>query len=178
MCGFARVVAREPSPTAKQNMLSFASDYFQNALDMGWPVAKGAFKVILCEMEAGRLTWEDLPAVQALRSQYAQRHVAKAALHNPPQSHPNSHSNQGNAPSQPSKPNDRHNPRAPCPKFQLGTCPLPSDHTHAGLYYRHICAFCLAVVGRAYPHPEQECLRKKGQPKGPGRGATTQSPPQ
>ena len=29
------------------------SEFFQNALDLGWAVARGAYKVVLTEMEVG-----------------------------------------------------------------------------------------------------------------------------
>ena len=54
-------------------MLSFATDFFQNTLDLGWPIARGDYEVILTEMEAGRVSWANLQAIQGLREQYAQR---------------------------------------------------------------------------------------------------------
>ena len=59
-------------------MLSFATDFYQNAFDLGWPIASGVYKVILTEMEAGRFSWTNLRALQALQQQYAQRCITKA----------------------------------------------------------------------------------------------------
>ena len=60
-------------------MLKFGSDFFQNALDLGWAVTRGAYKVVLTKMEAGLVDWENLEAVQSLRRQYAQRCINKPA---------------------------------------------------------------------------------------------------
>ena len=65
-CGFVRSVLKQPSTQAQLNML-FAAELYQNALDLGWPIARGAYKVILTEMEAGRVSWSNLQAIQALR---------------------------------------------------------------------------------------------------------------
>ena len=35
-----------------------AADYYQNARDLGWPIARGAYKVIVTEMEAVLVSWE------------------------------------------------------------------------------------------------------------------------
>ena len=42
-------------------------------------MARGAYKVVLTEMEAGLVDWENLEAVQSLRRQYAQRCINKPA---------------------------------------------------------------------------------------------------
>ena len=53
MCGFTRPIFKNPSEQTRLNMLKFGSGFFQNALDLGWAVARGAYKVVLTEIEAG-----------------------------------------------------------------------------------------------------------------------------
>ena len=54
--------------------------------DFGWPVAKGAFTVLLCKMENGELTWHDSGNINKIRRTFAQRIVLedkKLALEEP-----------------------------------------------------------------------------------------------
>ena len=82
-------------------MLVHASDLLQNALYLGWHLAKGSYKVLMAEMESSSLDWGDLEGVQALRRQYAQRNVNRPA---------------GN------------NSRFNYPQYQTGMCPHENDH--------------------------------------------------
>ena len=41
-CGFVRSVLKHSSTQAQQNMLTFAAEFYQNALDLGWPIARGS----------------------------------------------------------------------------------------------------------------------------------------
>ena len=42
--------------------------------------------------------------------------------------------------------------------FNQGRCTKATTHADQ----QHICAYCLSTVKRAFPHPEQQCNRKKG----------------
>ena len=77
-CGFINSVLKQSSDQVQKNLLSLAAGLYQNALDLGWPIARGAYKVILTEMEAGRVAWTDMQGIQELRQQYAQRCITKA----------------------------------------------------------------------------------------------------
>ena len=125
--------------------------------------------MVLTEMEAGLVDWENLEAVQALRRQYAQRCIAKA-----PQ---NVSASASGAPSGPYKPGNFKNTEnkshrsMPCPSYQTLSCTNTNDHSHGSVRYRHICAYCWAVLNKPFPHPETECKRKKSWPSGNGSGA-------
>ena len=155
MCGFVRTILKT-SPDCHINMLTYASDLLQNALDLGWPTAKGSYKVLMTEMEATELFWDNLPGVQAVRQQYAQRNIRPAFS---------------------STPNARPQPnlqRKVCMVFQTGTCSSETDHRQGNVYFRHICAYCFTNFNRPFPHREQECRKKKGagaQSTGQGSGA-------
>ena len=164
MCGFTRSIMKNPCESARLNMLKFGSDFFQNALDLGWAVARGAYKVVLTEMEAGLVDWENLEAVQSLRRQYAQRCITKPAQNGSASGPPSGPFKSGN-----SKNGDNKLYRSmPCPSYQAVSCTNPSDHSHGSVHYRHICAYCWAVLNKPFPHPEAECKRKKGWPNSSG----------
>ena len=86
MCGFIRTILKT-TPDCHLNMLTYASDLLQNALDLGWPMAKGSYKVLMTEMEATELFWDNLLGVQAVRQQYAQRNVRPAFSSTPDLKH-------------------------------------------------------------------------------------------
>ena len=71
MCGFVCTILKNPSNAMRNNMLIYASNLVQNALDLGWHLAKGSYKVLMTEMESSGL--DCLEGVQSLRRQYAQR---------------------------------------------------------------------------------------------------------
>ena len=121
-------------------MLPFASDLYQNALNQGWAGARGAYKVIMTEMEAGRVSWEELNTIQDLRRQYAQRFISKPATGYSPTG-PSNGPLKGNSLKQADKGN-----RLACPAYQTASCTHSADHTVNGVRYRHICAYCLAVT--------------------------------
>ena len=62
-------------------MLTVGADLYRNTLDLGWAVAKGAYKVIPVEIEGGLLDWSDMEKVQSLRSQYVERQIVKTTTH-------------------------------------------------------------------------------------------------
>ena len=61
-------------------MLVYVSDLLQNALDLGWHTARGSYKVLMTEIEAQTLDWDDLEGVQAIDRQYAQRNVSRPPM--------------------------------------------------------------------------------------------------
>ena len=122
-------------------MLTYASDLLQNALDLRWSTAKGSYKVLMTEMEASELFWDDHAGV---RQQYAQRNV-RPAFNATGNSRP--------------LPNVQ---RKICMAFQTGTCPSETDHKQGNVYLRHICAYCFSNFNRPFPHREQECRKKGG----------------
>ena len=160
VCGYLRSILKQDSQTARNNMIAYGADLIQNALDLNWSTAKGAYKVLLCHMESTTLNWDNMAEIQALRHQYAQRNVFRS----------NSNANS-------SAPQNRSYPKkALCSRFQTASCSFDNDHTSDGTRYRHICAFCFHSLGKTYPHKEQDCQNKKKSRPGPGNGAG--APPQ
>ena len=142
ICRFIRTILKTQSD-CHINMLKYASDLFQNALDLGWATAKGSYKVLMPEMEASDLYWDDLPRVQSIRQQYAQRNVWPAA------------------PQGPGFQKSNNVFKKVCTAYQTGTCPSETDHRQGNTYFRHICAYCFANLNRPFPHREQECRKKR-----------------
>ena len=95
--GFTRSIFKNPSDQDRLNMLKCGSDFFQNALDLVWAVARGAYKVVLTGMEAGLVDWENLEAVQSLRRQYAQRCINKPVQNGSASGPPNGPFKSGNS---------------------------------------------------------------------------------
>ena len=58
-------------------MLSYFADLMEDATDFSWANAKAANAVILCEMERGRLTWEDSDRLDRLRSSCSEAFFSK-----------------------------------------------------------------------------------------------------
>ena len=154
MCGFVHIILRNPSNAMRNNMLVYASGLLQNALDLGWHLAKGSYKVPMTEMESSSLDWGDLEGVQSLRRQYAQGNVNR----------PTGNSSRFNSPQL---------KQVVCPQYQTGMCSHVNDHRSDRQYFRNICAFCYTSISKPFPYREQDCLRKKGRlPTGAGAGAS------
>ena len=160
-CGFLRSIKKQNSPLARDNMIQYGADLMQNALDLGWGTAKGSYKVLLSSIESTDLTWEDLPQIQDLRHQYAQRSIVRAS------------NNLNPTPTANSQLNVRPGRRLLCSRFQSGACTFESDHSADRVRYRHICAFCFHQLGKTFPHRESECQNK--QRRGRGNGQVGQS---
>ena len=141
--GFIKNVLEEKSEKIREKMLSYFADLMEDATDFSWANAKAANAVILCEMERGRLTWEDSDRLDRLRRAHAQKHSFQKS--------------QNWARGETKKP-------WYCKSFQAGLCFHNKDHENGGKLYRHICAFCLRN-GRQLPHSEKECTFAKKQPK-------------
>ena len=72
--GFIKNVLEEKSEKIREKMLMYFADLMEDATDFSWSNAKAANAVILCEMERGRLTWEDSDRLDRLRRAHAQKH--------------------------------------------------------------------------------------------------------
>ena len=104
-------------------MLTVGADLYRNTLDLGWAVAKGAYKVIPVEIEGGLLDWSDMEKVQSLRSQYAERQIGKTTTHTNSQINLDMQTQK--------KVNVKKRARtSPCTYFQTGTCHHDRDHTN------------------------------------------------
>ena len=104
-----------------------------DATDFGWEAARHAHGVVLQEMEAGCLTWNDEDAIGDIRRLYCQRFARFAPTVDT------------GAPTVTKGP-------LYCVSFQEGKCSHSTDHNTARGPVRHICAYCLRVQGCALKH--------------------------
>ena len=58
--GFCKNILEEKSESRKDSMISYLGDLMEDATDFSWQGAKAAHAVLLCEMERGSLSWEEL----------------------------------------------------------------------------------------------------------------------
>ena len=109
--GFIKNVLEEKSEKIWEKMLMYFADLMEDATDFSWSNAKAANAVILCEMERGRLTWEDSDRLDRLRRAHAQKHSFQKSQ------------NWG-----------RSETRKPwyCKSFQTGVCFHNKDHENGG----------------------------------------------
>ena len=140
---FVKNVLEEKSEKIREKMLIYFADLMEDATDSSWSNAKAANAVILCEMEWGRLTWEDSDRLDRLRRAHAQKHSFSKSQNWV-----------------------RGENRKPwyCKSFQTGVYFHKKDHENGRKLYRHICAFCLRN-GKQLPHGEKDCTFAKKQPK-------------
>ena len=143
--GFCQNILDEPSTKRRNVMVAYMGELMEDATDFSWQGAKAAHAVLLCEMERGKVTWEDQSRIDRIRRAYAQKHVG---------------------PSKSSWQKTGEQTRKPwfCKNFQTGICSSGKDHETNGKLHRHICAFCLSM-GKQLQHAEKDCIHKKGSSK-------------
>ena len=56
------------------HMLQYLGDIMEDASDFSWQSAKASHAVLLCEMERGKVTWQDTTRIDRVRRAYAQKH--------------------------------------------------------------------------------------------------------
>lgn len=139
VAGYARLVIRADAQTQKP-MLAHLAELMEDATSFPFPNVRNYHGIVLSLMEQDDLTWSDTESIQKLRQQYAR--VANPA---PAPSTPTGSSGCGGK---------------PCPDYQIGKCTLHGTHEHRGEKVDHVCAFCMAVKRRAFPHSERDCLTK------------------
>jgi len=121
-------------------MLNYFSNLFQDVCDVGWSASKGCHAALLCNMEDGKLDWEDDKEIDAIRRTYAQRNIGAHSTHSTAQKQKTQ----------------------VCSKYQRGECTQANDHTYGSTVYRHICQYCFNVLGRQFTHKDSDCMKKHG----------------
>ena len=71
--GFCQIVKEELNSDTKIAMLDCISDLMDDAQDFGWNPAKASHAVLLCRMEEGKVTWQDMAKIDRIRRSHAQR---------------------------------------------------------------------------------------------------------
>ena len=144
MLGFLRCLQEQRDTATSQHMLSHGINVLQDAVDVSFPVAKGAYAVTMHEMEEGRVTWGDTERLERIRQLYTQRHLFQGTPE---------------VASQAGKTAMQGNNRQVCAAYQNGSCSSETDHRDNGILQRHICAHCVKTVKKAHNHPQSSCFR-------------------
>ena len=143
--GFCQNILDEPSVKRRDAMVAYMGELMEDATGFSWQGAKAAHAVLLCEMERGKITWEDQGRIDRIRRAYAQKHV-------------------GSSKSSWQKLGEHTRKPWFCKHFQTGMCASLKDHETNGKLHRHICAFCLSM-GKQLQHAEKDCIHKKSSSK-------------
>ena len=77
--GFIRCVLKETDVNIWQNMLEYLQQLIQDAQETNWFTAKSANKVLLIEMERGKISWKDARLINQMRARYTQRTIYPVA---------------------------------------------------------------------------------------------------
>ena len=65
--GFCKNIFDEPSEKRRNVMVVFMGELMEDATDFFWQRAKAAHAIWLCEMERGKVTWEDQGCIDRIR---------------------------------------------------------------------------------------------------------------
>ena len=60
------MAAEETNPAVQVNMFKFLSALHQDVCDYSFIAAKGALCLILCQIDENKVSWDNLPGIQAL----------------------------------------------------------------------------------------------------------------
>ena len=144
--GYNKIVLMEPDVNIRQSMLKYITKLMQDALDYSWEAARSANACLLTEMERGVVSWKDETELDKIRALYMNRNSVNGSSNSPKEK---SHNMRGQM------------KKNICHLYNRGTCKNQQDHTTAGNFYKHSCAFCYKMVRKDYNHSEMECLHKQ-----------------
>ena len=65
--GFVKNILDEKSQENRDHMLQYLGDIMEDAFDFSWQSAKASHAVLLCEMERGKVTWQDTTRIDRVR---------------------------------------------------------------------------------------------------------------
>ena len=139
--GFVRCIQEEKSENTKASMLDYLGNIMEDASDFSWDSAKACHAILLTNMEADRISWNETEKIDRIRRAHAQRHVTAtgtSATRSFTKKSKNIQSKSG----------------LNCKYFQEGTCRYPSHHRSAGQFYRHVCETCDGL------HMTKNCSQK------------------
>ena len=72
--GFVKNILDEQNLQNREHMLQYLGDIMEDASDFLWQSTKASHAVLLCEMERGKVTWQDTTRIDRVRRAYAQKH--------------------------------------------------------------------------------------------------------
>ena len=129
----------------KEHMLDYLINLLEDANDFSCASAKTSHAVLLCRMEQGEVvSWADVDKIDRIRRAHAQRHISQ-------QSAQTNYEKNGKQPTK----------FVACVYFNKNMCSQAKNHETKGVYYRHICAACWEMDGKAYSYSQVDCRRSK-----------------
>ena len=129
-------------------MFLYLSALLRDVCDFSFKSALGCHALILSMIEERQVTWDDLPAIQALRENYSYRSGANA----------NPAINKGQTSPRVKSAGSKHRV---CRSYNSGTCNKSSSHGTNGISYQHICNYCSVKCFKSH-NPETNCRKKEG----------------
>ena len=69
--GFVKNILDEQNEQNREHMLQYLGDIMEDASNFSWQSAKVSHAVLLCEMERGKVTWQDTARIDRVRRAYA-----------------------------------------------------------------------------------------------------------
>ena len=82
--GFLKSVQFEPSPVVRDCMIEYLVKLSQDAVDVSWPIARGANAVVYSQLEQNRVSWSNSEEIDRLRMLYTQRAAVTEATDSGP----------------------------------------------------------------------------------------------
>ena len=77
--GFVRCVQEEKSENVRASMLDYLGNLMEDASDFSWDSTKASHAILLTNMEADRISWNETEKIDRIRRAHAQRHVIAAS---------------------------------------------------------------------------------------------------
>ena len=73
--GFICCIQVEKSEIARASMLDYLGNLMEDASDFSWDSAKACHAILLTNMEADRISWNETDKLDRIRRAHGQRHV-------------------------------------------------------------------------------------------------------
>ena len=144
MLGFLKQRQKEVDFEIRENMIEYAIELLQDAVDFSWQAAKGAHYVLVHRIGDGSASWKDLDSVNKVRSRYS--HSGNQRGQNFKHERASSHN---------LKP-------APCFRYNNHKCPEHQEHAYKHLLLKHVCQHCFANNLEPRDHTKRNCPRLNG----------------
>ena len=140
MTVFCRSKREETIMQIKEHMLDYVINLLEDANGFSWAFAEASHAVLLCPMEQREVvSWSDVEKIDCICRAHAQRHISQQSAQG------KVHENNGKQPTK----------FVACVYFNKNMCSQTKN------YYRHICAACWEIDGKAYSHSQVDCRRSK-----------------
>ena len=131
-------------------MLAELVETVKLAENPSWPIARGAFAVVMHRVEEEAIVWADSRYFAENRLAYSQTAVFNGSVTMSPKHVPQTQPS-GNM------------KRIVCKWYNEGSCPHSADHLDntGATMFRHVCMYCFCQLKRNNNHPETDCNNKK-----------------